>query len=178
MREQPLRRSGAQRDDHFGLDCCDLPHQKRRTGFAFVALRLPVSGRTALYDVRDVNILAAQAHRLDHVVQQLPRAADERFPLRVFIRAGAFAHEYQFGVRIADAEYDLACGLAVEFAARAVAEIFANDLERRSRIGNTLLGPRKSFSKMLVSTTPRATTDFLAAISSRVSDSGIRMMMT
>jgi len=52
---------------------------------------------TAFDDVRDVYIFALHAHRLDHIVEQTGRAADERLTLRVFIGAGAFAHKHQLG---------------------------------------------------------------------------------
>ena len=42
--EQIFRRDRAQCDYDLGLDHGDLPHEKRRTGFAFVALGRAVSG--------------------------------------------------------------------------------------------------------------------------------------
>ena len=51
---------------------------------------------------------------------------------------GAFADEHQIGVRIADAEDDLLASLLVKLAAGAVADIFADELERGDWIGNGL----------------------------------------
>ncbi len=104
-----------------------------------VALRRAIAGRTAFHDVGDVDILAANAHGFDHVVEQLSGAAHEGLALRVFVGAGAFAHEHQVGARIAHAEDDLLAALLVQFAAGAVAEVFANEFERGDGIGDGLL---------------------------------------
>ena len=107
-----------------------------------VALGRAIAGRTAFHDVRDVDILAANAHGFDHVVQQLTGAAYEGLALRVFVGAGAFAHEHQFRAWIADAENDLLAALFVQFAAGAIAEVFANQFEGCDGIGDGLLGMR------------------------------------
>ncbi len=65
-------------------------------------------------------------------------AADEGLALLVFIGAGAFADEHEFGVRIADAEDDLLASLLVQRTACAVAEIYADEFESFDRIGDTL----------------------------------------
>jgi hypothetical protein len=49
-------------------------------------LRLP--GRPALHDVGDVDLFPREAHRLDDLREQLPRASDEGLALHVFVRAG------------------------------------------------------------------------------------------
>ena len=82
-------------------------------------MRLP--GRTALHDVRDIDIFAADAHGFDHVVQQLAGAAHEGLALRVFVGTRAFAHEHQVGIWITHAEDDLLASLFVQLAASAVA---------------------------------------------------------
>src|SRR5258708_35758712 len=103
-----------------------------------MGLRRAIARRTALDDVRDVNVLTPQPHRLDHVIEQLAGAADERFALRVFVRPWAFTHEHQFSAGIANPENNLLAPLLVQFAAGAVAEIFANQFERSDRIGYPL----------------------------------------
>ena len=90
-----------------------------------------VARRAALDDVGDVNVGPLQAHRLDHLVQQLPGAADEGFALLVFVGAGAFADEHQLSARVADAEHDLLAPVLVQLAAGAVfAKFFADDAQR------------------------------------------------
>ena len=142
--KQIFRRHRAQRDNDLGLDHGDLPHEKWRTGFTLVALRRAVARRTALDYVRDINIFAPQAHRFDHVVEQLAGAADERFALRIFVGARTFAHEHQLRPRIAHSKDDLFAPLFVQFATRAVAEVFADQLERRDRVGNSVLRLRRN----------------------------------
>ena len=57
------------------------------------AERIPVFGRAAFDDVCDVHIVALQADDLEHIVEQVSRAADKRLALRIFVRAGAFTDE-------------------------------------------------------------------------------------
>ena len=47
------------------------------------------------------------AHRADDLVEELPGAADERFALDVFLRAGGLADEHHLRVHVADAENDV-----------------------------------------------------------------------
>ena len=68
-------------------------------GFHLVLLRRTISRRAAFDHVRDINLFALHADKLNHLVEELAGAADERQPLFVFIRAGAFADEQQLGVR-------------------------------------------------------------------------------
>ena len=92
--EQILRSHRTQRDHDLGFDHRNLPHQKRGAGFTLVALRCAIAGRPAFHNVRDVDIFAADAHGLDHIVEQLARTAHERFALRIFVGAGTFAHKH------------------------------------------------------------------------------------
>ena len=138
--KQGLRGHGAECDDDFWFDGGNLPHEEWRTGFAFFALGSTVSGRTALDDVRDVDLLAAQAHGFDHVGEELPGASDERFALLVLVGAGGFADKHQVGLRIADAEDDLLASLLVKHAASAVAEVVANDVKGFCGVALELLG--------------------------------------
>ena len=59
----------------------------------------------------------------------MPGASDEGFALFVFICSRAFAHEHQVSFRIADSEDDLLASLGMKFAARAIADVFANEAE-------------------------------------------------
>src|SRR6266550_7000118 len=94
-------------DDDLGFDGGNLPHQKRRTGFTLFTLGRAIVWWTALDDVCDVDLLAFQSHRLDHVVEQLPGTAYEGFALLIFVSAGSFADEHQFRLRISYAKNDL-----------------------------------------------------------------------
>ncbi len=89
------------------------------------------SGRAALqHTFGYVDFATAQAHRFDHLIQQLAGAAYEGEALYVFIVARAFADEHQFGAGVACAEYDFVA-TAVQFAASAiVAEVGADAFER------------------------------------------------
>jgi hypothetical protein len=56
----------------------------------------------------------------------LSGAADERFPLLIFICTGRFTNEHQICVRISDAEYSLRPGAGEMRTFRASANAFAN----------------------------------------------------
>ena len=112
----------------FGWIDVDLPEQERLARRDFVRLRIAVPRRPALDHVGDVDLVAREAHRLDHLRQQLPGAADERNPLDVLVRAGRLADEHQVRVRIPDAEHDLLAPERVQLAARAVADVLADGL--------------------------------------------------
>ena len=100
--------------------------------------RLP--GRAALHDVRDVDVRAAEAHGLDHLREELPRAPDERLSLKVLVLAGALPDEHELGARVPHAEDELRPA-AGELAAGALAELDARPrAARRSRS----LGPTGS----------------------------------
>ena len=77
--------------------------------FRILPLGSSIAGRTAFDDISDVNVLAANAHGLDHVIGQLAGTADERLTLQIFVSAGSLADEHEFRARIAHPEYDLLC---------------------------------------------------------------------
>src|SRR5262245_2519385 len=81
--QQRARGERAERDDHLRLDGVDLLEQERFAGLDLVLLRIAIARRTALDDVRDVDILAPQPDRLDDLREQLARGADERKALDV-----------------------------------------------------------------------------------------------
>jgi len=55
----------------------------------------------------DIDPPAIEAHRLDHLVEQLSGAPDKRDARSVFVCAGGLAHEHEAGVGVAVAENDL-----------------------------------------------------------------------
>src|SRR5205807_8581200 len=126
---------GAKRDDCFGTNNFNLPHEKWRAGLTLITLWRSIARRAALDDIGDVDFFAAQAHGFDHIGQQLPGAADERLALFIFISARSFANEHQIGSGIAYAENNLLASLFVQAAAGAVADVFANLAKRNDGIG-------------------------------------------
>src|SRR6185437_3595361 len=95
-----------QRDNHLWPHNINLPQQKLRAGARLHKLRRPIPRWPALHDIRDVNLFALQPHRRNHIIQQLPRLADKRQPLRIFIRAWSLTHKHQRCVRITVCKYD------------------------------------------------------------------------
>src|SRR5271156_2615094 len=65
--QKRLRSAASQAADHFRPDYIDLPKKKRRACGDFVFFGQAVFGRAAFHYVADVNILAAQAHGLNHL---------------------------------------------------------------------------------------------------------------
>ena len=124
--QQRPRGERAQRDDDLRLDRGELAEQERLARRDLVGLRIAVARRPALEHVGDVDLVALEAHRLDHLRQQLAGAPDERDALHVFIRARRFADEHQVRRRVADAEDDLLPPERVQLAARAVADVLAD----------------------------------------------------
>src|SRR5207237_10109016 len=100
-----------------------------RAGLKLIALRRAVLRRSTLHHVGDVHIFAAYPHSSDHVVEQLPGAADEGFALLIFIGAWSLADKHDFRSRIPYAEnYVLAS--AAQAAASAIADVFADGAQR------------------------------------------------
>src|SRR5262249_29578392 len=98
--QQIGRSRGTERNQHLRPNHVDLPEEELQTGIGLNRLRSPVTRRTAFDDVSDVDILALQSHRRDHVIEQLSRPAHERPPLRVLIRAWPLADKHQPRIRI------------------------------------------------------------------------------
>ena len=121
---------GAECDDHFRVHDVDLPPEKLHAGVGFYRLRRAVLRRTAFDDVRDVNLLALEAHGVDHVVEELAGAAHEGQPLRVFIGSRALAYEHEAGVGVSVAKDDGVPALKGKRTAGAVSNVGADGLKR------------------------------------------------
>src|SRR6185312_7641547 len=119
-------------------------------GFTLVTLRSPIARRPALDDVRDINIFAPQAHRLDHIVEQLAGTAHEGLALLVFVSARRFADEHQLRPRIAHAENNLFPSLLGEATASAVADVFTDDTQPLGWIGKCQLGLGGNFEQLFL----------------------------
>ena len=107
--EQPFHRRDTQRDQDLWADDLDLPNQVGLAGVHFLRGRLAIAeclaGRVgaALEDIRDKDLVPAQTHRLDDLREQLPRLADERFALLIFIGPGRLTDEHYRRMNVADA---------------------------------------------------------------------------
>ena len=73
--QQRLRGEGAEGHDDLRLDAVDLTEEEAFTRLDFVGIRIPVAGRPAFDDVRDVDVVARQADGFDDLRQQLACAA-------------------------------------------------------------------------------------------------------
>src|SRR6185312_15917748 len=132
-----VRRCGrSQRDDDLRLHHIDLPQQELRARRRFHWLGCTVLRRAALHNVRDVYLLTRDAHRGDHVVQQLTGLADKRQTARVFIRARPFADEHQLCIGITISEHDVMPPRIGQRTARAVANVGTN----RNQSGGAFCG--------------------------------------
>src|SRR5260370_11710686 len=149
-RQQGLGGGSAEGHDHLRFDHRNLSHQERRAGRALVALRLAISRRAALYDVRDVDLLALDPHRFDHVVKQLPGAPDEGLALFSFIGTPPLAEEPQLRLWITDAKHNLLPSRLMEHTARTIAQVVADDLQRLHRIAHSLLGLQRDRLKNIL----------------------------
>ena len=113
-RDDRLRRGGAQRHDHMGLNvfnfffqplvaCIDLA-LRRGLVQPPLAAQLPLE---VLHRVGDVEVLAIDAGRLERAVEQPAGGADEGQSLLVLLVARLLAHQHHPRVRVAGAEHRL-----------------------------------------------------------------------
>jgi hypothetical protein len=102
--EQQLGRGTSQRDDRSRPNDPDLFDEVRAARLDLVPKRRAIVGWSALEDVRDVDLLAREAHGPDHVLELLPGTADERPAGAVFLFARRFADEHHLRVGGAFAE--------------------------------------------------------------------------
>ena len=127
--QQRLRSAASQAANHFRPDYINLPEKKWRARRDFIFFREAVFGWAAFHNVADVNILATQAHSLDHLREKFSCAAHERLTFHVFIASRPFADENQLRLHAADSENDIRAGF-VQFAASAITNGFSDELER------------------------------------------------
>jgi hypothetical protein len=110
--EQRLRGEAPHREDQLGLDEVDLRVQVRRAPRDLLRLRIAVARRPALEHVADIDVLlAGQVDGGEHVVEQAPGLADERFAEAVLLRARRLAHQQPVGLLVADPEHGLGARL-------------------------------------------------------------------
>src|SRR6266513_608403 len=106
--EQALRGDAAEREDHLGLQRAELRREYRGARRELLALGISIAGWAALDRIRDKHVVAreADAGRLEHLGEELARAADEGEALRVLVRARPLADHAELRPRIAGAEDD------------------------------------------------------------------------
>src|SRR5687768_967076 len=154
--EQRLGGELAERHDHARLDDVDLPEQVGLTLLHFVGFRIAITGRPALDDVGDVDLIAGEADGLDDLRQQLPGTADEGLASLVFFLAGRLTDEHQPRFRVADAEDDLRSAHRAQLTTTTVvANVGFDDVERVAAVYPAKAGyyriNREVFSHMVVS---------------------------
>ena len=106
-----------------------LSDAAERCGDLGTGLRRAIARRTALDHIGDIDLLALETHGRNHVVEQLPGAAHKGQSLRVLVGSGPFAHKHQPRRWRAVGKDDRVAAF-VQRAARAVADLVANKLER------------------------------------------------
>src|SRR3974390_731085 len=102
--EQRLCGDAPYAENDTGVHEFDLPRQIRRTALAFLRLWIAISRWAAFEDVGDEYFLAGVADGLQHGIEQLPRPADERLALPIFICAGRFTDDHPLRSTVADTE--------------------------------------------------------------------------
>ncbi len=110
--EERLCGPAAERADDLGIDQLDLLEQKRPARVDLVRLGVPVVRRAALDHVGDIDLAAGEPSRLQQLIQQLARRADERFALAVLVEPGRLADEHDRGLGISRAEHHLGAAQA------------------------------------------------------------------
>src|SRR6266480_5731803 len=106
--EEALRGDAAEREDHLGLERAELRREHRGARRELLGLRISVAGWSAFDRIRDEHLVAREAHarRLQHLGEELARAADERKTLRVLVGARPLADHDELRPRMAGAEDD------------------------------------------------------------------------
>ena len=116
--EQRLRGGSTQANEHRRFDHIQFRLQPGPAGRCLAAVRLFVDAPLAhwlplemLHHVRDVNLVAVDAHFLQNFVQEFSRRTDKRPPRQIFIVPRLLAYEHHLRVRRAFAEDRLGAGL-------------------------------------------------------------------
>ena len=108
--QQRLGRRGAERDQHLGLNDLKLFEQEGLAGEDLLRQRVAVVRRATLQHVADEDVVAGEAHRFDHLGEQLARLADEGDALAVLLKARGFADEHEASSWVALTEDRLRAG--------------------------------------------------------------------
>lgn len=98
-REPPGHREPTERDDDVRVDGGNLCIEKLRTRIDLFGLRITVVGRAVLDDICDEHILTSETGAAQKFGEKLPRGADERPPLAIFIQAWCLTNEHDASIR-------------------------------------------------------------------------------
>ena len=101
----------AEADDDLRADQLHLLPEVPDAGVLLLGKRVPVAGRTAFENVRDVDLVTRDADGLEVLVEQLSRRADERDPGPVLLLARRFPDEHQRRRAAARSEHKIRPGL-------------------------------------------------------------------
>ena len=104
---EQLRGEVPESGDDAWLDERDLPEEVPFAGRDLLRLRVTVSGRARLQDVRDVDVGPRQPDAPEQPFEQLPGLADERHALLVLVESGRLADEHQLRIGVSGAEHCL-----------------------------------------------------------------------
>ena len=133
--EQRLRRELPEGDDDLGPDRVQLRLEEGLAGLDLVRLGVAVARRPALHDVADVDLVAAVAHRGDHLRQELARRRRRRgCPGCPPPRPGPRPRRPGAAFGLPDAEDEVLAARA-QLAALAVAQRAADLVEERRPAG-------------------------------------------
>ena len=103
----------AQTNDDLRLDQLDLIIQIPDASLLFIIPGIPVFGRSAFDDIRDIDIIVPrQVDDREHIVQQLSGGTDEGLSLQVLLFTRTLTDEHDIRIGIADAKYNAVPGLA------------------------------------------------------------------
>jgi hypothetical protein len=70
-------------------------------------LRISVSGRMALYDVADIDLIPGEAHGFYNIGQQLARLSHKGLSREILLHARGFAHKHEPSVWVSLAKDDM-----------------------------------------------------------------------
>src|SRR4029078_13208894 len=85
----------------------DLAPEVSLAGLNLLRHRIAVAGKPAFQDIRDVDLVPAQADPRKQLLEPLSGGADERNSLLVLVKPWCLTDEHELGIRIAGAEDDL-----------------------------------------------------------------------
>ncbi len=139
--KQRLRGERPERHYNLRVDQLDLPEKERRASRDLFRIRIPVTRRSALEHVADVNLVAPEADGQQQEVQQLSGSPDERTSRIVLDCPRSLAHAHHSCLRIAFPEDDVLATL-VQRAPSACPGYLAEGIEVQltNPLGRTLLG--------------------------------------
>lgn len=134
--EQGLRRDAPDAQDQCWIHQLDLSIQIRDAGPHFFGFRIAVAGRSRFQNVRDEHLFPRKPNGLEHGIEQLAGAPDERLALAVFIRTGRFPDDHPAGSAVTHPEHTIGAG-GVQWAFRARAHCGCKrfPIERRNARG-------------------------------------------